>query len=68
MSDDASILEFAPIPRASDILGPGRSTLYELAAQGKIRMIKVGKRTLVDMPHAIAYFRSLPTAKIGKGG
>ena len=28
--------------------GPGRTRAYELAAQGKLRMIKVGGRTLVS--------------------
>jgi hypothetical protein len=28
----------------------GRSFLYELIAAGKIRKIKLGKRTLIDVP------------------
>jgi excisionase family DNA binding protein len=35
------------IPEACAALGIGRSTIYALAADGKIRLIHIGRRTLV---------------------
>lgn len=36
------------IDDASHIVGLGRTTLYKLANEGKLRLIKVAGRTLVD--------------------
>jgi hypothetical protein len=41
-----------------------RSHLYNLAGAGKIIMRKNGRRTLVDVASADAYFNNLPEAKI----
>ncbi len=41
-----------------------RSHLYKLAGEGKIIMRKNGRRTLVDVASADAYFANLPPAKI----
>ena len=35
------------IPEACRILGISRSTIYRLAAEGRIRLIRIGSRTLV---------------------
>jgi excisionase family DNA binding protein len=35
------------IPEACRVLGISRSTVYRLAAQGRIRLVHVGSRTLV---------------------
>lgn len=56
--------KYAPIPRASEITGLGRSTLYKLAGEGKIKLIKAGGRSLVDIEHALAWMQTLPTAQI----
>jgi hypothetical protein len=45
---------------------PCRSRIYELAAAGKIRLVKDGKRTLILAEEARRYITSLPTAKIGR--
>jgi hypothetical protein len=45
---------------------PCRSRIYELAAAGKIRLCKDGKRTLLLADEARRYIASLPTAKIGR--
>ena len=45
---------------------PCRSRIYELAAAGKIRLVKDGKRTLILADEARRYMASLPTAKIGR--
>jgi len=35
------------IPEACRLLGISRSTIYRLAAEGRIRLIRIGSRTLV---------------------
>lgn len=35
------------IPEACRVVGIGKSKLYELAAEGKIRFTRIGKRTVV---------------------
>ena len=37
----------------------GRTTAYKLAREGKLRLVKVGKKTLVLDEDAAAFFRSL---------
>ncbi len=36
-----------PLPEVCEELGIGRSTVYELIAEGVIRTVKIGRRTLV---------------------
>jgi excisionase family DNA binding protein len=36
-----------PVKEGAHRLGIGRSTVYKLASEGKLRLIKVGGRTLV---------------------
>lgn len=38
-----------PLPEVMTLIGIGRSTLYELIANGEIKVVKIGRRTLV--PH-----------------
>lgn len=57
--------EMVPLPRAPSIFGLSRSGLYRLAAEGRIRMVKVGARTLVDAASVRAFLTTLPEAKIG---
>jgi hypothetical protein len=44
----------------------GRTRTYEEAGKGNLRIIKVGGRSLVDVPRGLAWLDSLPEAKIGK--
>lgn len=48
-----------PIPDAAEVLGIGRSKLYELIAEGKIRTVKIGRRTLVAQDELERYVREL---------
>jgi excisionase family DNA binding protein len=52
-----------PLPKAPAIFGLSRSGLYRLAAEGKIRMVKAGARTLVDASTVRAYLAELPTVQ-----
>jgi excisionase family DNA binding protein len=47
--------------------GISRSSVYELLAQNKIRAVKLGKKTLIDVAAADAMFAGLPAAKINCG-
>jgi excisionase family DNA binding protein len=57
--------EMVPLPRAPAVFGLSRSGLYRLAAEGRIRMVKIGARTLVDAASVRAFLATLPPAQIG---
>lgn len=57
--------EMVPLPRATPIFGIARSTLYRLAADGRIRFVKLGRSTLVDAASVRAFLATLPEARIG---
>jgi excisionase family DNA binding protein len=69
MQSTASTLtpEMVPLPRAPAVFGLSRSHLYRLAAEGRIRLLKAGARTLVDAASVRAFLASLPEAKVGTG-
>ncbi len=52
--------EMVPLPRAPQVFGLSRSAFYRLAADGKIRMVKMGGRTLVDASTVRAFLATLP--------
>ena len=54
-----------PLPRAPAVFGISRSGLYRLAAEGRIRLVKIGARTLVDAASVRAFLATLPPAQIG---
>lgn len=56
--------EMVPLPRAPAIFGLSRSHLYRLAAEGRVRLLKAGARTLVDASTVRAYLASLPEATL----
>lgn len=48
-----------PIPDAAEVLGIGRSTLYNLITNGDIAIVKIGRRTLIAQDELERYARSL---------
>lgn len=56
--------EMVPLPRAPAIFGLSRSHLYRLAGEGRIRLVKVASRTLVDAASVRAFLATLPEAKL----
>jgi excisionase family DNA binding protein len=52
----------APIPDACLISGLSRSELYRCLADGRIRAVKSGKRTLILVDSLRAHIASLPVA------
>jgi excisionase family DNA binding protein len=62
---DLLLPEMVPVPHAPGVFGISRSTLYRLAADGRIRFVKLGRSTLVDAASVRAFLASLPPAHIG---
>jgi excisionase family DNA binding protein len=52
-----------PIPAACRRLGISRSTVYILIAQGSLRAVKAGGRTLVRREDQAAWLNSLPAMR-----
>ena len=55
---------FSTVPDWSRLSGMGRSTTYEALGRGDLRAIKLGSRTLIDVPHGLAWLYSLPVASV----
>ena len=55
---------YAPIQQWCALSGMGRTRTYEEAGNGNIRIIKVGRKSLVDVPHGLAWLDMLPEAKL----
>jgi hypothetical protein len=53
-----------PILAAVAATGLSRSAIYREAGQGRIKLLKLGRTTLVDMTSIRAFLASLPTANI----
>ena len=58
----------ATIPFWCALSGMGRSTTYEALSRGDLRAIKLGTRTLIDVPHGLAWLDSLPLATVRQHG
>jgi predicted DNA-binding transcriptional regulator AlpA len=58
--------KFVTIPGWTLLTGQSRTSIYaSLAKKNELRAIKLGKRTLIDVDHGLAWLRSLPQAKFG---
>jgi hypothetical protein len=44
--------------------GVNRTATYAALGDGHLRAIKIGRRTLIDVPHGLAWLASLPQASI----
>jgi hypothetical protein len=58
---------YASVQRWTEISGLSRSGTYRALGAGHLRAIKVGVKTLVDVPHGLAWLNAQPTAKFGHG-
>ncbi len=59
---------WATIPTWCGISDMSRSAAYRALAQGHLRAVKMGSRTLIDVPHGLAWLDSLPAATLRVGG
>ena len=55
---------YASIQDWLKISGLGRTTIYHLLAEGKLRAVKAGTRTLIDVEHGLAWLTAQPAADI----
>jgi hypothetical protein len=60
-------IKYAPLPDWFAISGMRRTATYEAIGRGDLRAVKLNGRTLIDVEHGLAYFASLPEAKITTG-
>jgi len=63
MSEQPQV-EYASIRQAMALFALSRNGLYRLAAQGRIRMVAHGNRTLVAVDSVRGYLASLPAPKL----
>ena len=55
---------FAPVHEAAKLSGLSRSAQYREAGAGRIKMVKAGRRTLIDMASLRDFMAALPAARI----
>jgi hypothetical protein len=53
---------YSSVQDLTQIVGLGRSSIYEMLARGQFTAIKIGKRTLVDVAAAQRFMASQPAA------
>jgi excisionase family DNA binding protein len=58
---------YCSVSAAEDASGHGRTTMYRWAAAGRIRMVKSGGRTLIDVASLRRYLDSLPEFRPAMG-
>lgn len=66
MSSQTEVLAYS-IPDAGSALGGlGKTKVYELIAEGKLKARAIGGRTVVDAQSVRAFYESCPPAPIGQ--
>jgi hypothetical protein len=60
-------IRYAPMPDWFRISGMRRTATYKALGRGDLRAIKLNGRTLIDVPHGLAYLAQLPRAVITTG-
>jgi hypothetical protein len=60
-------IQYAPMPDWFRISGMRRTATYEAIGRGDLRAVKLNGRTLIDVPHGLAYLAQLPEAVITTG-
>lgn len=56
--------KYATIPDWTKLTGQSRTSTYLDIGRGNLRAIKLGKRTLIDVEHGLAYLARMPAATI----
>lgn len=57
--------DFVSVDSFCKLSGLGRTTVYYRLADGSLRAVKAGRRTLIDYKHAQAWLAARPTATFG---
>lgn len=58
---------FASVDQFTKLSGLGRTTIYKLLGTGKLRAVKAGRRTLVDVNAGLEWLHGQPAAEIKTG-
>lgn len=53
-----------PVPRVKDVLGIPRTTAYRLAAEGRLRMVKIASSSFITRESAEAFLATLSDAHL----
>jgi hypothetical protein len=61
---DAPKKRFASIEYCTNVYGPCRRRWYDLLGEGRVRGVKCGNATLLDLESVEQYFASLPAPSI----
>jgi excisionase family DNA binding protein len=59
-----TVPKYGKIPAACAMSGVARTTIYSWIAEGKIRAVKAGSATLIELASVEAHLASLPVANI----
>jgi hypothetical protein len=59
-------IKFCSIKDWCRISGIGRSSVYSLIGEKKLRAVKFAGKTLIDVPAGLRFMATLPEAQIGK--
>jgi hypothetical protein len=61
---DQSLPKYTDFEGWERITNIKRRATYDLLASGKLRAVKLGKRSLIDVQHGLEFLESLPEAVI----
>ncbi len=53
-----------PVPQSKSFVGLARSTVYRLASEGRLKLLKVDGRTFIDRASFEAFLASLPVVDV----
>jgi hypothetical protein len=67
MSESKTKPKWATIRDWVGMTGVSRSSTYLALGRGDLRAKKFGSRTLIDVPHGLAWLESMPDANIRTG-
>ena len=62
--DNPNVPAFATVVDWCRLSGMGRTATYHALMRGDLRARKLGKRTLIDVRHGLAWMGSLPLATV----
>ncbi len=60
--DAAAAAQLLTIPEAARVLSIGRSTLYELIAEGRVEVVHIGRSARVTVSALVEFVRSLSSS------
>jgi len=56
-----------PVPEAAQLLGIGRTRTWQLIYEGRLKAVRIGRRTLIPRAELERFVRELAEAETGSG-